>query len=111
MYCIVLLAALLAANLRSSYAEESLGWVTGDGQLCSDACKEQGLVAPHVGDYTDGGSFYVCRSDIGGEGNRPGYNLNHGRWGSRCTIGYGEEQEEETYYECLCVTPGVNVVE
>jgi hypothetical protein len=98
---------LLLANFSPLYSQERLGWVRGSGLGCNDACSERGMKAPLVGRYNDGGSFYVCRANVGGEGTRSGSNHTYKRWRTRCTFGYGEDQVELTEYQCLCVSEGV----
>jgi hypothetical protein len=98
---LLLTTVLLAIAFNQSHA--GVRWVEGDGRSCNDACEVKNLNAARAGHYTEGGTFYVCRSNVGGEGSRPGFNLTRGRWARTCTVGYGSGAREVGVYDCLCV--------
>jgi hypothetical protein len=98
---ILLLTTVLFATV-SSQSSADTRWVEGDGRSCEDACDVQALEALRAGRYTEGGTFYICRSNVGGEGSRPGFNLTRGRWASKCTVGYSSSAWEADVYDCLC---------
>jgi hypothetical protein len=49
----------------------------------------------------NGQQFYVCRSNVSGQGARAGYNLKP-NWANSCYVGFGGQEHAARAYSCLC---------
>lgn len=77
-------------------------WVKGGGQSCLVACKNERLKPVISGEYSrNTNPYFVCRTNVSGEGDRPGYNLQP-NWSNICTVGWGGKEISNQNYDCLC---------
>lgn len=77
-------------------------WVDAEGQSCDFACAQAALTAARSGAYVNGNPFFICSANAGGEGYRPGYNLQPS-WSAVCVVGWGgKEVAVNRGYKCLC---------
>jgi hypothetical protein len=98
---IVALAGLFCVVVSAAADAKKVTWVSAKGQRCDTACERNDMTAVTSGEYTNGESFFVCRTNAHGEGNRPGYNLGPS-WDNICVVGWGGREEGLTPYSCLC---------
>jgi hypothetical protein len=80
---------------------QSARWVPGDGHSCFAACERAGGQPVTSGVYPNGARYTVCRANVGGEGARPGYNLQP-NWSHACFVGHGGAEKSSPRYDCLC---------
>ncbi|WP_172970513.1 hypothetical protein [Microcystis aeruginosa] len=99
-FIVILVASLINSTARPAFSQ-SLSWVPGNGRFCERVCRDAGKGAIYSGIYTNGNEFYVCSTNVGGEGLRPGYNLLP-NWSTTCTVGFGGKEVSSTNYNCLC---------
>lgn len=94
------LAALLLSSLPAS--AQSVRWVPGQGQTCFAVCDREGAKPVISGIFTPNGQPYtVCRAHFGGEGARPGYNLQP-NWAHACFSAQGGVERQNSRFDCLC---------
>ena len=84
--------------LSTQTLANNLSWVQPHGD-CYASCRSNGQIPVSPGRWKNSQYFYVCISNLNGEGPRPGYNL-EGR--TECVIGYGGEETFVNNYSCLC---------
>lgn len=99
----IFLSAAIAVSFGASCVPaQALDWLKGDGRSCDAVCKKEGRQAV-VSGYYKGGSdaFYVCHTDQGGGGWRPGYNLKPS-WANVCMVGFGGKEVRASSYACAC---------
>lgn len=82
----------------------SLGWTAdwfdGRHSSCIQVCKTHGE-AVTSGTYKNGNAYAVCRTNLNGEGLRPGYNLEPS-WANACFVGWGGREVSGPDFDCLC---------
>jgi hypothetical protein len=93
---VVIITTLLAAA-----PAQAAHWLPSDGQSCATVCTRAGMAPVVSGRYRNGNVFSICRADVGGEGARPGYNLQPD-WAHACFVAHGGRERGMPHYECFC---------
>lgn len=99
-FIIILVASLISSTTKPAFSQ-SLSWVPANGRFCERVCRDAGKRAVYSGIFTNGNEFYVCSTNIQGEGFRPGFNLLP-IWATTCTVGWGNKAISSSSYNCLC---------
>lgn len=99
-FIIILVSSLISSTAKPAFSQ-SLSWVPANGRFCERVCRDAGKTAVSSGFYSNGNEFYVCSTNAGGEGFRPGFNLLP-LWSTTCTVGLGNNSISVSSYNCLC---------
>ena len=94
----LMLVAIAAAETKPALAES---WVPGHNSSCVVVCKAAKTQPVESGKFTNQNPYTVCRGNAGGEGKRPGYNLEPD-WANRCFVAHGGKEVSVSTYDCLC---------
>lgn len=80
-----------------------LVWVYANGESCAVACLQQNKKAYFTGRYKyNRNPFYICRTNVKGEGFRPSFNLQPD-WSNGCFVNIGGSKGGAyPSYDCLC---------
>lgn len=92
----------------SSYAKAGGGavpllWIDSEAKSCFHVCKQHKLSAVMSGVYVNNKPYFVCSTNAGNAGHRPGYNI-PGFNDNSCGIGYGSAEQYVSNFRCLCQT-------
>jgi hypothetical protein len=97
---VILVISLLNSTAKPAFSQK-ISWVPANGKFCERVCRDAGKNAVYSGTYTNGNEFYICATNAGGEGLRPGYNLLP-NWATTCTVGLGGQEKSYSQYYCQC---------
>ena len=96
------LALATAISLfAGSLPAQAYRWLPARGHSCAAVCIHAGMSPVVSGVYRNGNPYSICRTNVNGEGFRPGYNLQPD-WASACWVGYGGREQAMPRYQCLC---------
>ncbi|MGH7249628.1 MAG: hypothetical protein ACREGC_01515 [Minisyncoccia bacterium] len=93
-------ASLLLAILLPNLAQAHIWVKSEEGYDCKITCSEAGYITPFTDFYkgTDR-KFYVCMSDVEGEGHRAGHSLSHE---PGCFVAREGAQVQAMEFSCMC---------
>jgi hypothetical protein len=98
MRTLVALGSSAFALLCLGSVSEAFTWQRGYYRWCHNVCQNRPVVSGHWrGTYP----YWLCSANHGGEGWRPGYQLQTHSY--RCVVGYGGREVAESKYYCGCL--------
>jgi|SRR3984957_10335169 hypothetical protein len=97
-------AIAAAAILASTFSANAMHWVNGGNGSCETSCGPQAGGGVQTGLWKKDSYlvFYICKSNVNKQGDRPGYNLNAAYGDKVCVVPYDGKESPQSTYECLC---------
>lgn len=96
-----LLFSIVFTPLFAGDGSVPLNWIDAKGISCYSACRNHKMTPVMSGIYINNKPYFICATNIGNEGDRPGFNIPGFNSGS-CGVSYGPSAHYEAQFRCLC---------